>query len=106
MSFPINLTAVVQSSTSIHLHWTLKVLSAESSSTLSGFMVFYKVFDDTPSFDQLALPPTTTSLLLENLKKFTHYQVLVSPSSSNGTGIPSELLYRQTFEDGKLCKTL
>ena len=101
-SIDVEVTAIVNSSTNIYLNWTFGASTEELKKTLSGIIIFYKVLKEKEPFHHVSLPPTTTSHLLKNLQKFTSYEILVAPSSRNGTGIPSKTVIRETFEDGKL----
>ena len=98
-SIDVEVTAIVNSSTSTYLNWTLGASPEELNKT-NGIAIFYKTLKE--PFHHVSLPPETTSHLLKNLQKFTSYKILVAPPSRNGTGIPSKTVIRETFEDGKL----
>ncbi len=98
----MNITARVLSSTSIKVNWSLAI---SDFGGVTSITVFYKIFDGTISFRSEALPASTQGgVVLKNLKKYTWYKITVSPTTRNGTGIPSTFEKNRTKEDGECSR--
>ena len=96
----MNITTRVLSSTSIAVGWSIDVSRSEN---LTGITVFYKTLDDNAAFQSVSVPASVQdSMNLTGLKKFTWYRITVSPTTANGTGVPSRFSIKKTLEDGKL----
>jgi hypothetical protein len=72
---------------------------------VTGITVFYKILDGTISFHSKPQPASVQGgVMLENLEKFTRYKITVSPTTANGTGIPSRFATVMTLEDGECSR--
>ena len=93
-----NITAVVLSSTSIKVNWSIP----EQEENVTSIFVFYKTLDSR-NFQSQAIPTSLQGgFVIENLMKFTPYKITVAPTTVNGTGIPSSFVTLKSFEDGML----
>ena len=102
-SSPLILQGNALSSTSIEAQWAPLSSTAATSptSTLSGYLLFYKQTSD-DSYKKIGVAPGSTLVqTLQDLQKFFPYTMVVCPYSSNGNGIPSQPVTVTTHEDGK-----
>ncbi|XP_028403037.1 uncharacterized protein LOC114525804 isoform X2 [Dendronephthya gigantea] len=99
-SSPLVLQATPLNSTSIRAEWPALPSSAETSSTstLTGYVLFYKETAAKP-YQKIGVAPTELSKTLEELKKFTEYRMVICPYSEKGNGIPSAPVTKTTLED-------
>ena len=63
-------------------------------------MIFYKD-ESSGNYEQLAVQHDVVTTTLIDLKMFTPYQIVVSPYSPDGNGVPSQPVKNTTFEDGE-----
>ena len=103
-SSPLYLQATATSSTSIRTTWPALPPTAETADTKSliGYLLFYKQ-TSADSYQKIGVASGTSALemILEELKKYTPYRMVVCPYSEKGNGIPSPPASDTTFEDGK-----
>ena len=102
-SSPLILQGNALSSTSIEAQWAPLSSTAATSptSTLSGYILFYKQTSD-DSYKKIGVAPGSTLVqTLQDLQKFSPYRMVVCPYSSNGNGIPSQPVTVTTHEDGR-----
>ncbi len=103
-SSPLYLQATATSSTSIRTTWPALPSTAETADTKSliGYLLFYKQ-TSADSYQKIGVASGASALemILEELKKYTPYRMVVCPYSEKGNGIPSPPVSETTFEDGK-----
>ncbi|XP_028403035.1 uncharacterized protein LOC114525803 isoform X3 [Dendronephthya gigantea] len=99
-SSPLVLQATPLNSTSIRAEWPALPSSAETSSTstLTGYVLFYKETAAKP-YQKIGVDPSELSKTLVELKKFTEYRMVICPYSEKGNGIPSAPVTKTTLED-------
>lgn len=92
----------VRSSSSIEVKWQALEQSAQTdqTSSLTGYVIFFKE-ESSENYQQMAVQKDIVTTVLKDLKKFTLYQISVSPYSSNGNGVPSQPVENKTLEDGE-----
>ena len=72
---------------------------------MTSITVFYKILNGTVSFRSTPVPASVQGgVVLENLEKYTWYKITVSPTTKNGTGIPSRFATKRTKEDGEYSR--
>ena len=106
-SSPLVLQGTALSSTSIEATWPTLSSSAVTPQTksLSGYVLFYKQTEE-EKYQKIGIeagPSTNVAKIIEELKKYTPYRMVVCPYSENGNGIPSNPETVRTHEDCKLC---
>lgn len=93
------MTTRVLSSTSIKVNWSM---ASSHSENITSITVFYKISNGAIRFKSEPVPTSYIGgIVLRNLKKFTPYKITVSPTTANGTGIPSNFSFETTNEDGR-----
>lgn len=90
---PVNLQAAVLSCTSIHLSW-----EGSNPGVTLGFKVFY--FDVSDGSMEYEVTVSSSSCVLEDLKKFTTYSFRVSAFNNNGQGSSTGDITARTYSDG------
>ncbi|XP_055315262.1 cell adhesion molecule Dscam2 isoform X3 [Sitodiplosis mosellana] len=102
---PLNVRGEAKSSTEIILFWDPPNKSDWNGNIL-GYYIGYQLIPDSPGPTQgfnLKTVETRTHFeletLLENLNKFTHYNIFVQAYTSQGNGPPSKEIQITTLED-------
>uniref|UniRef100_A0A8C1T8A8 protein-tyrosine-phosphatase n=1 Tax=Cyprinus carpio TaxID=7962 RepID=A0A8C1T8A8_CYPCA len=89
------------SSTTLLVSWHPPPAESQNGA-LAGYIVRYAVVGagaSTEPLEEPAVPPTSSTILLQRLEKWTLYQVTVAASTSVGPGPASEPLLCHTDED-------
>ena len=99
-AYPTNVSGFNKSSTSLYVEWQ-HIPQQNKNGILKGYIITYA-----PTQDQLSQSITVnsarSSVTLENLKKYTYYNIRVAGFTSKGLGpYPPKVLKLQTSEDGK-----
>jgi hypothetical protein len=95
------MTAVLNS-TSIRVNWSIATADFENVTRIT---VFYKKTVGTIQFNSIPVPASSQGgVVLENLEKYTWYKITLSPTTVNGTGIPSRIVKMRTKEDGECSR--
>lgn len=98
---PKNLELSPKSSTQLEITWEAPPLPHWNSELLS-YKIGYKEVGETTGFDYIDLHPSSElehRFLLQPLKKFTSYQVIVQPYNKQGIGPASNAAVATTMED-------
>ncbi|XP_074628437.1 uncharacterized protein LOC141886246 isoform X3 [Acropora palmata] len=97
-AYPTNVSGFNKSSTSLYVEWQ-HIPQQNKNGILKGYIITYA-----PTQDQLSQSITVnsarSSVTLENLKKYTYYNIRVAGFTSKGLGpYPPKVLKLQTSED-------
>ena len=97
---PVILESNSTTSTTIELKWS--EVTELNSVPLLGYAFIYKEINTKfQPHNMKSVPPSPREVVLEDLKKFTHYTIRMYAFTRNGNGIPSEAVTIRTQEDGK-----
>ena len=107
-SSPLNLQGTPLTSTSITVRWPALLSTAVTlkTSNLTGYILFYKQSSE-DNYKKFGIASGAANLekILDELKKYTLYRLVVCPYSEKGNGIPSPPVTVRTLEDGKQSLT-
>ena len=97
---PSDIRAFNTSSTSLRLQWHPLSTPNCTRGILRSYVVFY-TDNFNLSYKKITVPPTSTTLDITGLQKFTGYNISVAGQTSKGLGPLSAPIYISTAEDGK-----
>lgn len=99
-AYPTNVSGFNKSSTSLFVEWQ-HIPQQNKNGVLKGYKITYAPIQYQPS-QSITVESSRSSTTLENLKKYTWYQIRVAGFTSKGLGpYPPKQLELRTSEDGK-----
>ena len=97
---PQNVTATPISSTAVYVEWK-EVPPIDRNGVIIAYQVLYQ--SRVPGQISASVLTSNLSVLLEGLHPFMEYGILVSASTSVGSGPLSDVVYVTTLEGRKTC---